>query len=77
MAAGDIYISIVPSLSTVAPYTVTNPYGGTDTLTTRSIGNDPTLLTLYINEVQAATPAKTLLQVLDSGNRLTLVFKVS
>jgi hypothetical protein len=77
MAAGDIHISVVPSLSTVNDFTVTNAYGGTETLTTRSIGNDPALLALYINEVQAASPAKTLLQVLDGGNRLTLVLKES
>jgi len=61
----------------VNDFTVTNAYGGTETLTTRSIGNDPALLALYINEVQAASPAKTLLQVLDGGNRLTLVLKES
>ncbi len=75
MAAGDIHISVVPALSTVSEYTVGNAYGGTKTLNTRSIGNDTTLLSLYINEVQDASPAKTLLQVLDSGNRLTLVLK--
>ncbi len=76
MASGDIHISVVPSLSTVASYTRVNPYGGTDTLTTKSISNDPTLLSLYINEQQTAKSA-TLLQVLDSGNRLTLVLKES
>ena len=75
MAAGDIHISVVPALSTVNSYTQTNAYGGTETLTTKSIGNDPALLALFINEVQAAAPAKTLFQVLDSGNRLTLVLK--
>jgi hypothetical protein len=77
MAAGDIHISVVPSLSTVNPYTVNNAYGGTETLTTKSIGNDPALIELYINQVQAASPAKTLLQVLDGGNRLTLILKES
>jgi len=77
MAAGDIHISVVPALSTVTPYTVTNPYGGTDTLTTKSIANDPALVAMYINKVQAASPAKTLLQVIDGGNRLTLILKES
>ena len=74
MASGDIHISVVPSLSTVNPYTVNNAYGGTETLTTKSIGNDTALLELFINEQQAAKSA-TLLQVLDGGNRLTLILK--
>ena len=76
MASGDIHISIVPALSTVGNYTVTNSYGNEVTLNEKSIAQHPHLLQLYINE-QLTSPTKTLVQILESGNRLTLVMKES
>ena len=75
MASGDIHITVVPAVSTVQPYTYTNSYGNTVTSTERAIGPNPTILSKYINEQQDASPAKTLIQILDGGNRLTLVLK--
>ena len=77
MAAGDIHVKTVPPLSAVAEYTIRNEYGNDVTLSEKSIARDPALLTIYINQQQNASPAKTLLQVLDGGNRLTLIFKES
>lgn len=74
MATGDIHISVVPSLSVVAPYVGTNSYGNSVTHTTKSIASDPDILALYINEQQASLSA-TLIQVLDGKNRLILVLK--
>jgi len=74
MATGDIHISVVPSLSVVAPYVETNSYGNSVTYTTKSIASDPDTLALYINEQQASLSA-TLIQVLDGKNRLILVLK--
>lgn len=74
MATGDIHISVVPSLSVVAPYVETNSYGNSVTHTTKSIASDPDILSLYINEQQASLSA-TLIQVLDGKNRLILVLK--
>lgn len=76
MATGDIHISVVPATSaTGTPYTYTNPYGTEITTTERSIASTPSVLAQYINEQQNASPAKTLIQILDGGNRLTLVLK--
>ncbi len=77
MASGDIHISVVPAASAVAPYTRVNEYGKTVTLREKSIANEPALLAEYINGQQAASPAKTLIQVLDGKNRLVLVLKES
>jgi len=77
MASGDIHITLVPGLSTVGPFTLVNEYGNTVTLTEKPLSSDPTLLAQFINEQQAASPAKTLLQVLDSSGRFTLVLKES
>ncbi len=74
MATGDIHISVVPSLSVVAPYVETNSYGNSVTRTTKSIASEPDILAFYINEQQASLSA-TLIQVLDGKNRLTLVLK--
>lgn len=74
MATGDIHISVVPSLSVVAPYVETNSYGNSVTHTTKSIASDQDILALYINEQQASLSA-TLIQVLDGKNRLILVLK--
>ena len=76
MASGDIHISVVPAVSAVAPYTRVNEYGKTVTLREKSIASEPALLAEYINS-QLTSPTKTLLQVLDGGNRLTLVLKES
>ena len=75
MASGDIHISVVPAVSAVAHFTRVNEYGNSVTETTKSIASDPALLAQYINEVQDASPAKTLIQVLDAHPRLTLVLK--
>ena len=75
MAAGDIHISVVPPTSAVAPYTYTNEYGHEVTSTEKSIASNPDMLEIFINGVQDASPAKTLLQILDGRNRLTLVLK--
>jgi len=78
MASGDIHVTVVPAVSTVEAYTYTNDYGNTVTSTEKMIAGDPVVLSKYINEQQAATPAKTLLQVLDqAGPRIVLVFKES
>ncbi len=77
MATGDIHISVVPAVSAVARYNRVNEYGNTVSMTTKSIANDQALLAAYINGQQAASPAKTLIQVLDGKNRLTLVLKES
>jgi hypothetical protein len=74
MATGDIHISVVPALSTVASYQLDNAYGNTVTSTTKSIASEPEILSLYINEQQASLSA-TLIQILDGKNRLTLVLK--
>jgi len=77
MASGDIHITLVPGLSTVGPFTRVNEYGNTVTLTEKPLAGDPTLLAQFINEQQAASPAKTLVQVLDGNGRITLVLKES
>ena len=74
MAAGDITVKVVPPLSAVAEYTVRNEYGNEVTLSEKSIARDPALLTIYINEQRAAASAN-LIQVLDGGNRLTLILQ--
>ena len=71
MASGDIHISVVPALSTVASYTEVNPYGNTVTQNTKSIASNPAILALYINQQQSAAPATTVLQVIAGGNRLS------
>ena len=72
MAAGDITVKVVPPLSAVAQYTIRNEYGNDVILSEKSIARDPDLLTIYINEQRAATSSN-LLQILDGGNRLTLI----
>ncbi len=74
MASGDITVKVVPPLSAVAQYTVRNEYGNDVTLSEKSIARDPALLTIYINEQRAATSSN-LIQVLDGGNRLTLILQ--
>lgn len=74
MAAGDITVKVVPPLSAVAEYTIRNEYGNNVTLSEKSIARDPALLTIYINEQRAAASAN-LIQVLDGGNRLTLILQ--
>ena len=75
MASGDIHITVVPAVSTVAPYPVVNAYGHQGTTNEKSIASNPALLSQFINETQDAAPAKTLIQVLDREKRLTLVLK--
>jgi len=72
MAAGDITVKVVPPLSAVAQYTIRNEYGNDVILSEKSIARDPALLTIYINEQRAATSSN-LIQILDGGNRLTLI----
>jgi hypothetical protein len=72
MATGDITVKVVPPLSAVAQYTIRNEYGNDVILSEKSIARDPDLLTIYINEQRAAASAN-LLQILDGGNRLTLI----
>jgi len=72
MATGDITVKVVPPLSATAEYTIRNEYGNDVTLSEKSIARDPALLTIYINEQRAATSSN-LIQVLDGGNRLTLI----
>ena len=74
MASGDITVKVVPPLSAVAQYTVRNEDGNDVTLSEKSIARDPALLTIYINEQRAATSSN-LIQVLDGGNRLTLILQ--
>lgn len=77
MASGDIHITLVPGLSTVGAYNRTNEYGHTVSVTEKPLAGNPTLLAQFINEQQAASPSKTLLQVLDGNGRITLVLKES
>ena len=65
MAAGDIHITVVPGLSTVGAFTRVNEYGNTVTLTEKPLAGDSALTAQFINEQQDASPAKTLLQILN------------
>jgi len=63
MATGDVHITVVPATSS----------DGTSTFTF----NDPGLLEQFINEQQAATPAKTLFDISFRQPRTILTFKES
>ena len=63
MASGDIHVTVTPALSTTT--------GGA----LSSIGGNADLFALFINEQQAAEPAKSLFTIMETGPRPVLVFK--
>jgi hypothetical protein len=73
MAQYEITTTVVPTMSTVAPYTYTNEYGNEVTTTEKSIANDSAMLDIFIEDARGST--NKLIQILETGPRMVLVFE--